>query len=229
MENWMEPANSIAERLKALEGLAKSYAPVIRTAIIALTILGILLFTNAFMQQRKQIKEYTDDIAQFEVDLNTANVFVDSLKNEIKLQDKLIYQSTRHIDSLDTTVEELEEVNIDLQDRLESLRVPITVIPNDTINQIIQLQDSIIVHKDQIIAVKDETIDELDTIIRRKDINIMFLTSSVDSLQTVIRTMPEFPIESNKYFGFIPKPSRTTTAAVSFLGGVIVTLLVTGK
>ena len=87
----MEPANSIAERLKALEGLAKSYAPVIRTAIIALTILGILLFTNAFMQQRKQIKEYTDDIAQFEVDLNTANVFVDSLKNEIKLQDKLIY------------------------------------------------------------------------------------------------------------------------------------------
>ena len=130
---------------------------------------------------------------------------------------------------MDTTVEELEEVNIDLQDRLESLRVPITVIPNDTINQIIQLQDSIIVHKDQIIAVKDETIDELDTIIRRKDINIMFLTSSVDSLQTVIRTMPEFPIESNKYFGFIPKPSRTTTAAVSFLGGVIVTLLVTGK
>ena len=74
----------------------------------------------------------------------------------------------------------------------------------------------------------DSTIVDQSSIIAQKDAQSLLLQRAVtlsstraDSLQHLLRTLPNPAPNPNKMFGFIPKPSRTVVGVTAFVLGVV--------
>jgi hypothetical protein len=191
-------------------------------SIVAVAFIGLLL--NAQFQMKSDIAHYIELAEQFKLEAEAANKYADSLNIHILEQEERANAAIARAARLSREVQGLKaDVNVFSAQALLA-RAELTE-PIDIIRVVIPLQDSIIKKQDEIITTQGIQIGELNYAITEKNSTIELLTMSRDSLQTILRNPPPVPRDPNKLFG-IKLPSRTTTAVVSFITGIIVTVVV---
>lgn len=95
----------------------------------------------------------------------------------------------------------------------------------DTVDRqttIIAKQDTIIAKKNTTIGIQKTQIGLLKITILEKDTSITQLTAANTILSNSLKTTPILKHDPNKFLGIIPLPSRTTSAILGFVAGVVV-------
>jgi hypothetical protein len=191
-------------------------------SIAAIAVIGVLF--NAQFQMKSDIAHYIELAEQFKLEADAANKYADSLNIHISEQEERANAAIARAARLSREVRDLKTQADAFSTQVLLARAELTD-PVDIVRIVIPLQDSIIKTQDEIINTQGMQIGELTYAITEKNSTIELLTISRDSLQTILRNAPSAPRDPNKLFG-IKLPSRTTTAVVSFITGIIVTVVV---
>ena len=199
-------------------------ASTIKTLLTIVAIATIGLLFNAQFQMKSDIAHYIALAEQFKLDAETATAYSDSLNAHIIEQELRANEAIRRAARLSSEVTQLRNQASSFSTQALLARAEITDAA-EIVRIVLPLQDSVIRTQEQVILKQDEQIGELNYAIVEKNSTIELLTLSRDSLQTVLSKAPDAPRDPNKLFG-MKLPSRTTTAIMSFITGVVVTVVV---
>lgn len=193
--------------------------------ILGAAIAAALVFFIMDIKHQDEIEIYIENYKQFQADAEAASLLADSLKMEVEKSEQEAEEALERAADLAQDVRDLQVETNNLRNRREEIRS--TILEGDTITlevakELIPVQDSIIEQQEKVIDTQAQQIVELNTVIEKKDLSIYFLTTSVDSLQTVVANIPPPPKNPNKVLGFIPLPSRKVVLVSGFVAGILV-------
>jgi hypothetical protein len=199
-----------------------------------LAIVGGAIFIISFMLGKSdgnsKLEKFNIEYSEFKNNAQKTATFADSLKNEVqKLQDENA-QKDGIVKKLTVSIAYRNTQKDTLRTNLIELENHVTLLNNLIVDTslVVVYKDSIIGNLKKQVVVADSTIVDQSLIIAQKDAQSVLLQHAValsstraDSLQHILRTLPKPAPNSNKLFGFIPKPSRTVVGVTGFVLGVV--------
>jgi len=152
----------------------------------------------------------------------TAVQYGDSLLEVVQVRDERIRGLTEEVMRIKATIPALRGRTDSLRTVADSLYAELSdsVL---AVMEVIPAQRALIVQQDSVIQQLLAVSLRQDVLLLYKDSTIFDLTAAVDSMRTVLRLAPE-PVGSEKLFGLIPLPNRTTTLLVGGVLGGFLTL-----
>jgi chromosome segregation ATPase len=165
------------------------------------------------------------DYRNWKARADTLQVENDSLKAKLAVRDGLIIQLEAATDTLEKKNEKLITTSNVLKGQVTSLKqqaAEATTLEEKVVIQtaIITKQDSIIATQDSVITTQKQEISVVKRIVMVQDSSIIDLKAMNERLSEQLKEVPK--PKSDKFLGFIPMPSRTTTAIVSALATYVV-------
>jgi hypothetical protein len=204
------------------------------TSMSRLAIVGGAIFIISFMWGKSdgnsKLEKFNAEYSEFKNNAQKTATFADSLKNEVqKLQEKNVQK--------DNIVKKLSISIANRSTQQDQLKVKLVKLEDHTnlLNELIIDTSLVIIYKDSVIdnlknqvIIADSTIVDQSSIIAQKNSQTVLLqraatlsSTRADSLQHILRTLPNPVPNPNKMFGFIPKPSRTVVGVTAFVLGVV--------
>ena len=204
------------------------------TSVGRLAIVGGAIFIVSFMLGKSdgnsKLEKFNVEYSEFKNNAQKTATFADSLKNEVqKLQDENA-QKNAIVKKLTISIGFRTTQKNALQTNLTELENQASLLNNLMVDTslVVVYKDSIIGNLKKQVVVADSTIVDQSSIIAQKDAQSALLQHAVtlsstraDSLQHLLRSLPKPAPNSNKIFGFIPKPSRTLVGVTGFVLGVV--------
>jgi hypothetical protein len=206
------------------------YWPVLKITLAACAV--FLLAVMAFNTGKKDNMDLY--IAQYEIfkqKADSAVVHAESLKVVIDEEKEKAAIAQAKAVALDKQVVLLTNRTKNLVRRRDSLlaKIDSTTTIVDSLEFYINtthVQDSIILAQDTIITTKNFQIELLNISLTHKDTAITLLTTSRDSLLTVVKNIPDVPKNPNRTIFGIKLPSRTTTFITGAVFGAVTTAVI---
>lgn len=207
-----------------------NFGALTKPLLIAFAVLSAIVVTNyvTSIGDETKMSKYIQEVKTHKKRADSAVVAADSAK---KLAAKLQADANAakvKADSLNKQVDVAKSKVAAAKSEIAGLKGQLTSAQTlgdsvKTMVEIIVVQDSTIAKQDTIIEKQTKVIGTLNTAIVEKDIAYSTLWVSHTRLEDIIKNTPKAPSNPDKLFGFIKKPSRTTT----FLTGVAVGILAT--
>lgn len=204
------------------------------TSVSRLAIIGGVIFIISFMLGKSdgnsKQEQFNVKYAEFKNNSEKVSNYADSLKVVVeKLQeesikkDDIVKKLNGNIVQRTTQQKLLKTDLTELETRANLL----TNLTTDT-SLVVVYKDSIIGNLKGQIVLADSVIIDQQSIITQKNSQTVLLQRAVavsstraDSLQYILRTLPKPAPNPNKFFGFIPKPSRTVVGVAGFVLGIV--------
>lgn len=213
-KNWKKLLENIklgAETFTAVWPILKMVFMVAGTFLVAVMIVNT--------QKQDEMDKYIAMYNEYKTEAENTSKFADSLKVHITIAEN----NARAAESRAAVYGRQAAASRASTEELSSRAAAIQGAVTDSIQlarELIPLKDSIITQQETTIETQDKQITELNTALTNKDTAILLLTTSRDSLQTIINNIPPAPKNPNRIFG-IALPSRKTTFIVGTLVGAI--------
>jgi hypothetical protein len=204
--------------------LIQQYLPAAKTIVTIILVATVGLLLSAQFQMKSDIAHYIQLAEHFKSQAEAATAYADSLNLQIVEQERRANEAVRRAEVLGNEATQLRNRAANFNAQAALARAEITDAA-EIVRIVLPIQDSIIRTQELVISTQDEQINELTVALSEKNSTIELLTMSRDSLRAVLLTAPDVPRDPNKLFG-VKLPSRTTTAVLSFITGVVVAVVV---
>lgn len=216
--------------LKALIVFGKGFDKL--TSVGKAIIVSILLFvvySAGSSGGKNELDQFIIEYNSLKKTAENTTELADSLKHQVVQLSDSAKQKEEIIKKLTINISFKERQKTTLKNNLERLERNVVLAKSDSnLTKTIAIQDTVIDNlKTQVVAT-EEIVREQSEIIKTHEAQSVLLNKSValsiqrgDSLQSVISSLPATPKNSNKIFGFIPKPNRTVVGAIAFGTGVL--------
>ena len=214
--------------IKKLLDIFNGLLPAVKNVVIIAAVVLVAILINNF-KNKNVLDQFISESKQHEQEAKTALAVSDSLKLEVIKSQKLADSSQKKIVVLEERVKKTQVSASASKRQADSLKNELKDTTNtmrdslDILVAIVPKQDTIIMQKDVVIALRETQLRLQEKITLQKDSSIKKLTIANDTLSKLITATPTLAKNPNKLFGFIPLPSRRTALVVGFIGGVITT------
>lgn len=212
---------SLDKVFKSVVSFAESVSKL--TIIGQLTVVGALIF---FVFSFKGCST-SPDIEKLKLEVEQTTNYADSLKDSVSHLQKVVSDKDSKITVLKLEVSMKQSIRQQLKSKQAVLENKI-IVETDTVI-IVSLQDTTIDNLKAQVAIADTIITTKDKIISEKETQVHLLQTGIaasnirgDSLQTTLNTTLDKYTKKDKFFGFLPMPSRKVVAATALIAGVYV-------
>ncbi len=197
-----------------------------------LVIIAILLFaaySTVAYESGSKLNEFIVQYDELKRNAAITTKMADSLRgqvvdlsNESNAKEEVIKKLSINISIKETKRNKLQDTVHRLEQTIAEAKV------DSNLPRVVAYQDTVIGKLKTQLVVSDGIIDDQKNIIKAKTEQTVLLQQSValsmqrgDSLQAIITKLPATPKNPDKFFGFIPKPSRKVVGAIGFGVGVL--------
>lgn len=214
--------------MKKIIHLFNTTVPAVRNIVIVATIVLIAIFINN-VKNKNILDEFIKENMKHEQDAKLALAINDSLNIDIAKNQKSAEDAHKKIILLENRIKSTQENILRDNRKVDSLKIVLKDTSHtmrdsiDILIDIVPKQDTIIMQKDIVIALRETQIQLQEKIVLQQDSSIKKLLIANDTLSKIVASTPTLKKNPNKLFGFIPLPSRRTALVVGFIGGVITT------
>lgn len=222
-KTWLENTKIISETLTAAW-------PVLKLILVAAgTYLVAVMMVNT--GKKDEMDRYIAQYESYKKLADSSVIFAEQLAGAVSIQEQKANIALARASELDKQVATLRTRAALLTTRRDSLLEKIdsakTVTDSlQTYIHTVSLQDSIIHKQDSIITTQKTQVNNLHVTLAHKDTTIQLLTTSRDSLLTVIKNIPPAPTNSNRTIFGIKLPSRKTSLLVGAFVGAATTAVI---